>query len=126
MLDGHLGKTAVSGFMRRTDRYKSGLAELPSHSIASSDTSEERMRRHHQLEPSESSEFIESRDDRPATACITGRFEESREHMSTSCPRSETVLARIQACETDPQCKIIILRGEGRAFCAGGDVVGKL
>ena len=35
------------------------------------------MRRHSQLEPSESIEFIESRDDRSATACIESKLSSS-------------------------------------------------
>lgn len=43
-------------------------------SIATRNTIKKRMRRHSQLEPSESIEFVESRDDRSPTACIEGKL----------------------------------------------------
>lgn len=34
----------------------------------------------------------------------------------------EELLAALQAADTDPGCRVVVITGAGRAFCAGGDV----
>jgi 2-(1,2-epoxy-1,2-dihydrophenyl)acetyl-CoA isomerase len=34
----------------------------------------------------------------------------------------EDLLAALQAAEADPACRVVVITGAGRAFCAGGDV----
>jgi 2-(1,2-epoxy-1,2-dihydrophenyl)acetyl-CoA isomerase len=34
----------------------------------------------------------------------------------------EDLLAALRAAESDPECRVVVITGAGRAFCAGGDV----
>lgn len=96
------------------------------HRTASRDTGTKRMRWHNRAESTESTQLTESSYDRPTTAGSSGMLQKAWLLLYQDSRYSCIFFISYQACESDYSVKIIILRGEGRAFCAGGDVVGRL
>src|SRR5436305_1984121 len=63
--------------------------------------------------------FIESSTAGPTTTLTLNRPDKLNAFIGTM---REDLLAALRAAEVDDGCRVVVITGAGRAFCAGGDV----